>query len=92
VIDKDVATVRPLADMRRQLAGVAEELDRIGKEIRRRHSPKTLAEWVAWEREFGPEIRRAEPRSQVELYRSLAKQYGLPYVTVKAAFAGVYAR
>ncbi len=77
-------------DMRRRLTGLDEELASIGRAIRRGHSPKSLAEWVEWEREFGPEIRRQEPRQQVELCRSLAKEYGLPYVTVKAAFAGVW--
>ena len=85
-----------LADIQQQLAGTREEIEAIGKEIRRRRWPKTLGEAVAWEREFGKEWdakfpSRTSPRERALLLRNKARYYGVPYATVKEAFAGAWA-
>ncbi len=84
------------ADIDRALAEFGRELAAIRKGIRRGHSPRTLAEEVEWEREFGPECdvrspSRAEPRMRVELCKDSARRYGVSNATVKAAFADVWA-
>ncbi len=77
-------------ELRSTLDAIGEEIESLGKEVRRRHNPMSVAEWVEWEREFGPQIRRDEPRQQIEFCKALARQFGVSYATVKAAFAGVW--
>lgn len=76
-------------------ARLGAEIDALKKDMRTGHSPQTLGEHVAWEREFGAEFDtqfpgRATPRMRVEFCKSLARQCGLPYATVKAAFHDVW--
>ncbi len=91
---------RALMECLEELDGIRAELDGIRadirKEMRRQHFGKTLAERVEWEREFGAECDskfpgRAGSRSRMEYTKMLAREFGLPYATVKAAFADVWA-
>jgi hypothetical protein len=82
------------AEIRSRLDAMQEEAASIRRAMRRGHCPQTLAEHIEWEREFGAEFDaqfagRSETRTRVELYKSLAREYGQSYATVKAAFAGV---
>jgi hypothetical protein len=82
------------AKLRGDSARIREGLDRIARDMRRGRVNTTLAEWVEWEREFGPEFDtlfpgRTEARSRAWQCRHFARKFDVPYATVKAAFQGV---